>query len=194
MKFTRRALIIGTGAVATDLIVRARTGTAATYEDPSTYSSDEILEAGHHFFGSITKGVAHAIEYVFHNQGEPVGYIVGEEGSGAFIAGLRYGEGQLHTKFAGQSRIFWQGPSLGWDMGADGARTMMLVYNIASLNDLYRRLPGVNGSAYMVAGAGVSIYGSSRALVAPIRSGVGARLGVNMGYLRFTERPTWNPF
>jgi hypothetical protein len=194
MHLSRRTFIIGAGALAGVTVLRASGALASYHSDPSTYSSDEILDAGHRFFGSISKGMAHALEYLFQSRGRPNGYIVGEEGSGAFMAGLRYGEGTLHTKIAGANKIYWQGPSLGWDVGADGARTMMLVYNMQSVDQVYRRLPGINGSAYLVAGAGVSLYGSSGALVAPIRTGLGARVGVNLGYLKFTQRPTWNPF
>lgn len=194
MHLTRRYLILGTGAIAADLVLRSSGALADRHTDPHTYSSDEIIDAGHRFFGSVSKGMAHAVEYLFQSQGRPSGYIVGEEGSGAFVAGLRYGEGMLHTKQAGVHKIYWQGPSLGWDVGADGARTMMLVYHLHSVDQIYRRLPGVNGSAYLVAGAGVSVYGTSGTLVAPIRTGLGARVGLNLGYLKFTSRPTWNPF
>jgi hypothetical protein len=126
--------------------------------------------------------------------GEPNGYILGQEGSGAFVGGLRYGEGTLFTRNAGQRRIFWQGPSLGFDFGGDGARTMMLVYKLPSVDALYRRFAGVAGSAYLVGGFGVSAATADEILVVPIRSGLGARLGVNLGYLKFTQEPTWNPF
>jgi hypothetical protein len=108
--------------------------------------------------------------------------------------GLRYGEGTLYTKNAGLHQSYWQGPSMGWDFGGEGARTMMLVYNLRNVSDMYRYYGGVNGSAYVVGGFGVSFFANSPVMVAPIQSGVGARLGVNAGYLKFTRRPTWNPF
>lgn len=197
MRLTRRSLIVGAGAVTAGLVAPLaliRDSAAQEHSDPNTYSPDEIVGAGHRFFGGISHGMAQAVEYLFQSQGRPTGYIVGEEGSGAFLAGLRYGEGTLHTKMAGNHKIYWQGPSLGWDIGADGARTMMLIYKMHSIDQLLRRLPGVNGSAYLVAGVGVSVYGTNAPLVAPIRSGLGARVGLNLGYLKFTSTPTWNPF
>ena len=193
MQISRRSFILGAGATAASVVLSPATVVAAPQGGHGTYGPEEILEAGHRFFGSTSQGLAGAVQHLFQNYGEPAGYIVGEEGGGAFIAGLRYGEGMLNTKQAGTHKIYWQGPSLGWDVGADGARTMMLVYNLHSVDQVYRRLPGVNGSAYLVAGAGLSVYGNAP-LVAPIRTGVGARLGVNLGYLKFTQHPTWNPF
>lgn len=159
------------------------------------YSADEIVNAGHTFFGGVTGELASLVEKAFSRFGLPNGYILGEEGSGAVALGARYGEGQLHTKNMGVHKIFWQGPSLGFDLGADGNRTMMLVYNIPSVDYIYRRWGGVNGSAYLVGGLGFTVLATeSRKYILPIRSGVGARLGVNVGYLKFTQKPTWNPF
>lgn len=158
------------------------------------YTSAEILTAGHSFFGSVSQGLASTVEWAFARQGRPNGYILGEEGGGAFVAGLRYGEGQIYTKNVGTHRVFWQGPSIGFDFGAEGAKTMMLVYNLPSLDALYRRFAGIQGSAYFIAGVGISFLGVDGIIVAPIRSGVGARLGANIGYLKFSQRPTWNPF
>ncbi len=31
-------------------------------------------------------------------------------------------------------------------------------------------------------------------MIIPVRLGVGFRLGANVGYLKFTDSPTWNPF
>jgi hypothetical protein len=110
------------------------------------------------------------------------------------VAGLRYGEGTLYTKNAGDLRVFWQGPSIGWDVGGDGNRTMMLVYNLPATRAVYRRFGGVDGSAYLVGGFGMTVLAADNIVLVPIRSGVGARLGVNIGYLKFTPEPTWNPF
>jgi len=116
------------------------------------------------------------------------------------VGGLRYGEGQLYTKNEGTRPVFWQGPSIGWDVGGDGNRTMMLVYDLDRAEGIYRRFAGVNGSAYLVGGLGMTVLGhnmrgTDRTMyVVPIRTGVGARLGINIGYLKFTQRPTWNPF
>jgi hypothetical protein len=160
------------------------------------YSSNEVIDAGHHFFGGISRGLASVVEKAVSQWGLPNGYILGEEASGAFIGGLRYGDGTLYTKTAGDVRVFWQGPSLGFDAGADGARTMMLVYNLPQTEAIFDRFGGVAGSAYFVGGLGMTALtsGDGRMVVVPIRSGLGLRLGANVGYLKFTERATWNPF
>ncbi len=160
-----------------------------------TYSSNEILDKGHRFFGSTTRGLAGVVEKAVSTWGEPDGYILGEEGSGAFVGGLRYGEGRLFTRAGdGERRIYWQGPSLGFDWGGDGDRTMILVYNLRSTEDLYNRFAGVNGSAYLIGGFSMTALKGYDTVLVPIRTGLGARLGVNVGYLKFTERSTWNPF
>ncbi|MGN7293856.1 DUF1134 domain-containing protein [Rhizobium sp. SAFR-030] len=158
------------------------------------YTFQEIIDAGHGFFGSTTGGLAKVVEKAFQQYGLPNGYILGQEGSGAFIAGLTYGEGELYTKNAGQHPVFWQGPSLGLDYGGQGARTMMLVYNLPAVPSLYARYGGVSGSAFVVAGVGMTALTNQQVVIAPIRTGLGARLGVNVGYLKFTQQPTWNPF
>jgi hypothetical protein len=159
-----------------------------------TFSPDEITGAGHRFFGNITKGLASVIEYAFQQQGRPNGYILGEEGGGAFVAGLRYGEGVLHTKNAGRRRVYWQGPSIGYDFGAEGSKTMILVYDMYSPDEIFYDYAGVGGQAYLVGGAGITFLKSGHVVMAPIRSGLGLRLGANVGYLKFTRQPTWNPF
>ena len=158
------------------------------------YSAQEIVDSGHRFFGATSGGLASVIEKVFESYGLPNGYVLGEEGSGAFVGGLTYGEGTLYTKNAGDHKVFWQGPSLGWDFGGQGSRTMMLVYNLDNVPNLYERFAGVAGSAYVVAGVGFNVLKSGNMLLVPVRTGVGARLGVNVGYLKLTEQPTWNPF
>ena len=158
------------------------------------YTPQEIVDAGHGFFGSTSGALANVIEKAFQNYGLPNGYILGQEGSGAFVAGLTYGEGQLNTKNAGQHDVFWQGPSLGIDYGGNGTRVMMLVYDLPSIEALFARYGGVSGSAYVVAGVGMTVLKSSNVVLVPIRTGVGARLGVNVGYLKLTRQPTWNPF
>jgi hypothetical protein len=161
---------------------------------PGSYSSNEILDAGHSFFGSISKGLASVIEYAFQKQGRPNGYILGQDAGGAFVAGLRFGEGILYTRDAGTRRVYWQGPSIGWDAGAEGSKVMMLVYNLTDPEEIYQRFGGIDGSAYLVGGAGVTFQKSGDVIVAPIRAGVGLRLGANIGYLKYTRTPTWNPF
>ena len=158
------------------------------------YSSNEILEAGHRFFGTVSSSLAKVVEYAFQRAGRPNGYILGEEAGGAFIAGLRYGEGTLYTKNAGQRQVYWQGPSIGYDMGAEGSKTMVLVYDLHGIDDIYRRFSGIDGSAYFIGGVGVTFLKMDHVTLAPIRSGVGIRLGANVGYLKYTRQPTWNPF
>jgi hypothetical protein len=163
-------------------------------ESGGTFSVEEIKEAGHHFFGSISMGLASVIEYSFQRAGRPNGYILGEGAGGAVIAGVRYGEGTLYTKDAGERRVYWQGPSLGYDFGAEGSKTMVLVYDLRSPDEIYGTFGGVDGSAYLVGGVGITFMSGSHVLLAPIRSGIGLRLGANIGYLKYTREPTWNPF
>ncbi|TJX41731.1 MAG: DUF1134 domain-containing protein [Mesorhizobium sp.] len=158
------------------------------------YTAQEIIDSGHKFFGATSGGLATVVEKIFASYGLPNGYLLGEEGSGALIGGLTYGEGTLYTKNAGDHKVFWQGPSLGWDFGGEGSRVMMLVYNLDDVGNLYNRYGGVAGSAYVVAGVGFNVLKNNNVLLVPIRTGVGARLGVNLGYLKLTERATWNPF
>lgn len=157
------------------------------------YSSNEILDAGHRFFGGVSRGLAQVVEKAFSQWGLPNGYVLGEEASGAFVVGLRYGEGTLFTKNAGDLRVFWQGPSVGFDTGGEGARTMMLVYNLPDTQAIYERFAGIDGSAYFIGGFGMTALTAGGIVLVPIRSGVGLRLGANIGYLKFTPRPTWNP-
>lgn len=160
----------------------------------NTYSQNEVIDTGHRFFGSVSQGIASAIESVFKRQGRPNGYILGEDAGGAIVAGLRYGEGVLSTKDAGTHRVYWQGPSLGYDFGGEGSKTMVLVYNLRDPSDIYRRFGGVQGSAYLIGGVSVQLQAHEGITLAVIRSGVGLRLGANVGYLKYTRNPTWNPF
>ena len=161
---------------------------------PDRYSSNEIINAGHRFFGGVSRDLAGIVEKAVSKWGLPNGYILGEEASGAFIGGLRYGDGTLYTRNAGDVRVFWQGPSIGFDAGADGARTMMLVYSLPQTGAIFDRFGGINGSAYVVGGIGMTVLTANNIAVVPIRSGIGLRLGANFGYLKFTDQPTWNPF
>jgi hypothetical protein len=165
------------------------------YEGSSaTYSYEEIVSAGHNFFGKTTKGLASVIEYTFQRAGEPNGYIVGEEGSAAFIGGLRYGEGILFLKNGVREKVFWQGPSIGFDFGGNGSRVLALVYGVHHPMDVFERFVGVEGSAYVVGGFGVNFQKFDDMKLAPIRTGVGIRMGLNAGYLKYSPHPTWNPF
>jgi hypothetical protein len=161
---------------------------------PDTFEPGELVSAGHKFFGNVSRGLASVIERAVSQWGLPNGYVLGEEGSGAFVAGLRYGEGTLYTKNAGDLRVYWQGPSVGFDWGGDGARTMTLVYNLPATNAIYQRFVGIDGSAYIVGGFGMTALTANNIVLVPIRSGIGLRLGANVGYLKFTPRATWNPF
>ena len=167
---------------------------AQQIESKDTFSVQEVVNTGHRFFGGVSGSLASVIEKAFSKFGLPNGYILGEQAAGAFIGGLQYGEGVLHTKAAGQYKAYWQGPTLGWDFGGAGTRTMMLVYNLPTIEALYRRFPGVSGSAVVIGGIEMSVRKRGGVIVVPIRSGVGARLGVNVGYLKFSTHPTINPF
>lgn len=159
-----------------------------------SYTMAETVQAANDFFGGTTQGLAQAIQKAFSEFGEPNAYIVGNEGSGAFIAGLRYGSGMLEYKGGGRMPIYWQGPSIGFDFGGNASKVFMLVYNLHWTDQLFQRFPGIAGSLYVVAGVGLNYLRSGGVTVAPIRTGVGLRAGANVGYLTFTRKQTWNPF
>jgi hypothetical protein len=163
-------------------------------EPRRTFAVEEIVREGHRFFGTVSRGLAQVVEKAVSRWGEPNGYILGQEGSGAIVVGLRYGDGKLYTRNAGDRRVFWEGPSIGFDTGGEGARTMMLVYNLPSTDAIYQRFAGIDGSAYIIGGFGMTALTANNIVVVPIRSGVGLRLGANVGYLKFTSSATWNPF
>jgi hypothetical protein len=188
----RRQFLKGVGACA--IASAAQPAAAMLEERPIPYTSDDVVLSGHRFFGSISKGLAQIVERATRQWGQPNGYILGQEAGGAFVGGLRYGEGRMYTRNAGDVRVFWQGPSLGFDAGGDGDRTMMLVYNLPARGAIFQRFGGVDGSAYFVGGLGMTALAAERMTVVPIRTGVGWRLGVNVGYLKFTRGQTWNPF
>jgi len=195
MMFARLNAAFGARSLAALLIVvAAMLGGTAGARANDTYSMQEIVDSGHNFFGSTSGGLAAVIEKAFASYGLPNGYVLGEEGSGAIIGGVTYGEGMLYTKNAGDHTVFWQGPSIGWDFGGQGSRTMILVYNLDSIGSLYKRYVGVAGSAYAIAGLGFHVLKHGDVLLVPVRTGVGARLGINVGYLKLTQQPTWNPF
>lgn len=175
-------------------ILLATSTVSAQQNNQAYYTAQEIINAGHGFFGSTSGALAKLVERAFQSYGVPNGYVLGQEASGALGAGLTYGEGTLYTKNAGQHPAFWQGPSIGFDYGAEGTRTMMLVYNLPNVRGLYGRFGGVSGSAFALAGLGMNVLKRNNVLLVPIRTGVGARFGVNVGYLKVTKQPTWNPF
>lgn len=159
-----------------------------------TYTEDEILLAVENLFGATTKGLASVVERVFQNLGEPNGYIVGDEISGAFVVGLRYGRGELNQKKGDiKQPIYWQGPSVGFDFGGNASKSFALIYNMSSPDDLYRRFPSIDGSLYVVAGVGVNYQTDGVLTIAPIRTGVGLRAGAGLGYLHYTPVSSWIP-
>lgn len=159
------------------------------------YSIDEIREATRGFFGGLSTNLAGVIEHAFKESGRPTGYVLGTEGGGAFLAGLRFGKGTLYMRERQESLpVYWHGPSLGTDFGASGSRTLFLIYNLHEPDALFRNFGGVDGSAYVVGGVGVTILKGGDVIMAPIRTGLGLRFGANVGYIRFTRNSTWNPF
>jgi hypothetical protein len=168
---------------------------ASNYDGPpQRFSTGELIDSGHRFFGSVSRGLAQVVEEAGRRFGQPNGYILGQEASGAFVGGVRYGEGVMYTRNAGDQRVYWQGPSIGFDVGGDGDRTMMLVYNLPSTRAIFRRFGGIDGSAYFIGGFGFTALTDQNIVLVPIRAGVGARLGVSVSYLKFTAQSTWNPF
>ncbi|MBL6854218.1 MAG: DUF1134 domain-containing protein [Alphaproteobacteria bacterium] len=158
-----------------------------------TFSPDEIVQAGSDFFGVTTEVMAKAVQRVTEDLGQPDGYIKGDEGSGAFVVGLRYGSGWLIRKGMEPTRVYWRGPSIGFDAGANGSKVFTLVYNLREERRLYQRFPGVEGSFYFVAGLGVNYMRSGGVTLAPIRTGVGLRAGVNAHYQVYSDRRDWFP-
>ncbi|MDB5651139.1 MAG: hypothetical protein JWL62_2659 [Hyphomicrobiales bacterium] len=189
---SRRDLLLKGAVIAAGSV--AGLSASAQAGRPQKFSTNELVDNGHRFFGSVSRGLAQVVEEATKRWGQPNAYILGQEASGAFIAGARYGEGVMYTRNAGDQKLYWQGPSLGFDAGADGDRTMILVYNLPSTNAIYQRFGGIDGSAYLVGGFGFTALTANDVVLVPIRSGVGARLGLNLGYLKFTSSSTWNPF
>jgi len=168
----------------------------APSNDPNTYSSQEIVTKANALFGATTEGLARAIERVFAEKGRPNGYITGEEGGGAVVVGLRYGQGDLFMKTTGDrgTKVYWQGPSVGFDFGGNASKVFVLVYNLPNTEAIYQRFPGVEGSAYVVAGLGVNYQQNGRIILAPMRTGVGLRGGANVGYLSYSKERSILPF
>ena len=167
---------------------------AVAAPDEEGYTMDEIMVASAGFFGKVSANLGAVIEYLFKNSGRPAGYILGTEGGGAFLAGVRYGSGTLYMRAGGTQPIYWHGPSIGTDFGAAGSKTLFLIYRIRSPEQIYASFTGIDGSAYFVGGVGATLVTNGSLILAPIRSGVGLRLGANIGYIRFTPKATWNPF
>src|SRR5216684_1079147 len=192
------AALAASGAATSDVQVTQTTqaDSAPPRSEDETYSADEIVQKAAGFFGATTEAVAKAVEQIFSRYGRPNAYIAGGEGSGAFFVGLRYGEGDLYMKSNGDRamKVYWQGPSIGFDFGANASKSFTLVYNLPNPEAIYERFPGVEGSAYFVAGIGVNYQQSGRVVLAPMRTGVGLRAGVNGGYLSYAKERNWIPF
>lgn len=160
----------------------------------SAYSKGEVIDAATQFFGGAAEGIAQVVEKAFADHGRPNAYVLGEEASGAFGVGLRYGQGRLMRKSGAARSVFWQGPSIGFDIGGNASKVFMLVYNLGGTNSIFQRFPGVEGSYYVVAGVGMHYMQSGRIVLAPMRTGVGLRAGVNMNYIHITPEKSLNPF
>jgi len=192
MSLTRRRLLVA--ATVPMLAMKVSAPLWAQENTTDKYTQDEILTATKGFFGDTSKDLATIIEKVFKDQGEPNAYITGEEAAGAIAVGVRYGNGWLHRKTAGNMRLFWQGPSLGFDLGANASKVFTLVYNIGESGQIFQRYPGVEGTIYVVGGFGVNYQQRGNVILAPIRTGVGLRGGVNIGYLHYSRQQETLPF
>ena len=170
------------------------TGSVAVAVDAATYQDDDLLGAAEGVFGKGAEGLGKLIEDILKKQGKPNGYIVGREGGGAFIVGLRYGSGTLHHRVEGEKPVYWTGPSIGLDAGANAGSTFVLVYNLYDCEDLYKRFPSGEGVAYLVGGFNASYLRRGDIVLIPIRVGAGLRLGANVGYMKFSKKQRWLPF
>ena len=159
-----------------------------------TYREDDLIGAAEGVFGKGAEGLARLIEDVLSKQGEPNGYIVGREAGGAFMVGARYGSGTLFHKIEGQQPVYWTGPSIGFDVGANASNTFVLVYNLHDSEELFERYPAGEGTAYLVGGFNAAYLRKGNVVLIPIRVGAGLRLGINAGYMRFSKRQRWLPF
>ncbi len=170
----------------------AKEAPAAAEDD--TFDKDEMVDAAQEFFGQTTKGVAEVVQKVFEDYGRPNGYIKGEEISGAIGVGLRYGNGKLHRKTRAPMQLYWQGPSIGFDVGGNASKVFTLVYHLKDNEEIFQRIPGAEGTFYLVAGVAVNYQQSGDRILAPSRTGVGLRGGVNIGYLHYAKKHSWIPF
>ena len=171
-----------------------RGGGGPNYAPAETYSRDELVNKVSDFFGVTAEAAGAVISKAFKDNGQPTGYIAGEEGSAAITVGLRYGKGLLYMKNREPETVFWQGPSVGWDLGGNASRTFTLCYNLQGPREIYQRFPGVEGSAYFIGGMGLNYQRADDITLAPIRAGVGLRLGANVGYLAYTKTRHILPF
>ncbi|MBX3504555.1 MAG: DUF1134 domain-containing protein [Parvibaculum sp.] len=176
------------------LAAAALPAAAQSGDRQDTYKEDEIVREAGNFFGDVSQGLADAVHSVFQRYGEPNAYIKGEEASGAFVVGLRYGQGELVMKNGTRQSVYWQGPSAGWDFGGNAVKVFTLVYELPNGDAIYQRFPGVEGSAYLIGGIGVNYQQRDNIILAPMRAGVGVRLGASVGYLKYTKSREWLPF
>jgi len=160
----------------------------------ATYSIEDIQATSTDFFGAVNANLASVIAFAFQKAGRPNGYIVGQEAGGAFLAGVRYGDGKLHLKDGSVTQVYWRGPSIGADLGASQSRTIFLVYHLKAKEDVFKLVSGIDGSAFVIGGVGITFLSDGITVLAPIRTGPGLRLGVNAGYLKFTPERNWAPF
>lgn len=182
---SRRRALVGAAVFAATPLIFTPTADAV----PGDYSQDEVLGSAQRFFGAGARGLAAVVARVFRDNGRPVGFITGNEGSGAIGVGLRFGNGGMtFLRRRIPDPIYWRGPSVGFDTGGNAARVFTLIYNMRSPDQIYRRYPGVDGSAYFVGGVGVNYQRADGITLAPIRAGVGFRLGANIGYLHYSRR------
>ena len=172
----------------------AAEGDAPKDADKNTYDQDSILKDAADFFGESTEGLAKVIEKAFKEQGRPNGYIKGKEASGAITVGLRYGDGVLIMKNGTKRKVFWEGPSIGFDLGGNASKVFVLVYHLPNAERLFERFPSVDGSFYYVGGVGINYQQRDRIILAPIRLGVGLRAGASIGYMHYSRKKTLNPF
>ncbi|MBL9012300.1 MAG: DUF1134 domain-containing protein [Alphaproteobacteria bacterium] len=201
---SRRSVLTGVAALAAAACTSSSTGREVDTRDgrsgypadePVTdqYRQEEITGAVENFFGVTSQGAAEVVERVFGDLGRPNAYIAGEEAALAVAVGLRYGEGWLYRRNKDPLQVFWTGPSVGFDVGANASKCFTLVYNLGSLDELFRRFPGAEGSYYFIAGIGVNYLRAGEVTLAPMRTGVGARAGVNIGYVNITREREWVP-
>jgi hypothetical protein len=181
-------------ALETDPSVAAPAGATAGTAAGTTYEQKDVIAAAEGVFGKGAEGLAKMIESILKDQGEPNGYIAGREAGGAIAIGVRYGSGTLFHKVEGQMPVYWTGPSLGFDLGANGAKTFVLVYNLFDTQDLYRRYPAAEGNVYVIGGFTASYLRRGDIVLIPIRLGVGWRLGANIGYMSFSKKSKILPF
>lgn len=188
---SRRSVALALGAAA----IAPAAAFAQENDRSETYSEDEVVQAAERFFGAGAEGLATVVRHVFEDLGRPNAFIEGDEGSGALGFGLRYGQGRLRIKGTlGGTRVFWQGPSVGFDTGGNASKVFTLAYNLRSVDEIFHRYAGVDGSAYYIGGIGVNYQRRNNVTLAPMRAGVGLRLGASIGYLHYSRRRRINPF